>query len=183
MTGHDKVHYVVAAVLVAAIAIGAWVIHKDEGRLASLAQIAPASSVPQATFGFGEATAKQMRAGRIAARSAWPALTSLQVITIGDALKNSGIAKAKVEIFCAADTCKSLEADIDDAFQLAGWDDDFEGSPALGADEVGLLIGPPGNVADALKAALTAVMPTVSVRIVPLKADGDAGIIIGRRKP
>ena len=88
---------------------------------------------------------------------------------------------ARVAIFCGGDRCKGLEADIDDAFQIAGWPDDEE-SESIGSGEDGVMIGPAGPKAEALAAAIAAAK-VGPVKIVPMSVgDHDVGLIIGRHK-
>src|SRR5258708_36026957 len=57
-------------------------------------------------------------------RLAWPALSQEQVIALGEALKK--LKPVKTTIFCASENCAALRTDFDDAFQIAGWETDFQ---------------------------------------------------------
>ena len=167
MTKHDKAHYAIAALLLVLICGALWGERILEARRS-------VSIVHQSGggFGFAETTVpKKLRPGE------WPALGQDKTIAIGDGLQVLG--PTKVTIFCPSPLCTVLEADLDDAMQIAGWSDEEE-SQVLANDDAGIMVGPPGPKADALAKALqdAGLGP---VTIVPMHVGGDLGIIIGKR--
>lgn len=143
-----------------------------------------AVGVDHARLGRAEATVKLLSSKLEAlavgpvrsVRGSWPALGQEKTIVLGEALKGT----AKVTIFCPDASCVDLRDDLDDAFQIAGWESTFSSTVMLGDDDVGLLVGPPGEAANALGSAL-AIATGSSVMVIPMKVYGDLGIIIGKR--
>jgi hypothetical protein len=167
MDAHHVAHYSVAAALAAGVAFLGWHWDKDARTQVNIAK--------PGGFGFAEVAKEAV----VRVRGAWPGLGQDKTIKLGEALRAAG--PAKVVIFCPGDACKALMSDIDDALQIAGWTDEEETSPlAVGAGEPGLMVGPAGPKADALKAALERA-GLGPVRVVPAKPDGaDLDLIIGK---
>jgi hypothetical protein len=166
MDANDKAHYGIAALLVVGVAFLGWHWAKDVRTQVNVTK--------PGGFGFAE----MVRAKASKVRGTWPELGQDKTVKLGEALKAAG--PAKVVIFCPGDACKALMADIDDAFQIAGWSDEEETSP-LAVGEAGLMIGPDGPKADALKAALVDV-GLAPVRYVPANPqNADLYLIIGKK--
>lgn len=112
-------------------------------------------------------------------RMDWASLGQDKTIALGDELK--GVAPGQVTLFCSAPFCHDFQADLDDAFQLAGWDSQFETRFVDSEGERGLFVGPPGPDADNLAAAIasaTGIIPS----IVPIDGITGVGIIIGKAR-
>jgi hypothetical protein len=166
MTTHDKAHDATGAALAVALAavffLTAGSLRDDSRRFAllqsRLEQVAPGSHrVP---------------------RDAWPPLGQEKTIRVGEALKG----EATASILCGSPACADLAADIDDALQIAGWRGEVVRAPFIvGADEAGILVGPPDREqAKALAAALGGV--GLPARLEPLAGSADVVVLIGRRK-
>lgn len=153
MDGHDLAHYVIAAGL--AVGVAAGIGYKPTPVVVQHVDAAVAKPVP----------------------GAWPSLGQDKTIQIGEALKASG--PATVTTFCANPRCTAFQADLDDALQVAGWDDLEESSVIVG-EETGLLVGPDGPKAQMLVRALRdAGLPVTVVPINP-GASRDVGVIIAK---
>jgi hypothetical protein len=85
----------------------------------------------------------------------WPALGEDKTAALGESLK--GLPPGKVTIYCAQSRCHGLMLDFDDAMQIAGWKSDFEERQVESENERGVFVGPPGQDAENLAAALTKV--------------------------
>lgn len=121
-------------------------------------------------------TSHAIGAERASAR-AWPGLGQVKTISMGEELKKA--APKTVTIFCSDPDCRELQADIDDALQIAGWDGEFE-SAFFPPDQPGILVGPPGPAAEKIAAALVAVgLGPVQIEDIAVKTD--IGIMIGKR--
>lgn len=173
MTGHDKAHYAMGAAALLGVALIFGGNYVDDHRTKK-ADKAPITFVHQGgTVSFAEAGPKPNR-------FAWPVLGQEKTTRLGERLGNAGPTKAL--LFCGGENCKGLEADLDDAFQIAGWTDDEESTAVLmGGGGEGLLVGPPGPKAEALRAALTDV-GLGPVEVVRMNVrDFDVGLIIAKR--
>lgn len=109
----------------------------------------------------------------------WAALGQDKVIALGEALK--GTAPGKVKIFSATEESHELALDFDDAFQIAGWQDEIEGRQVESENDYGIFVGPPGDAAEAFKAIIhktTGIDP----EIVPIDGIDGVGLIIGKTK-
>lgn len=107
----------------------------------------------------------------------WASLGQEKTENLGAALK--GVKPGKVTIFCGAPTCHDLALDIDDAFQLAEWHRDIQSLPVESEVERGIFIGPPGQDAENLAAALLKATG-LEASIVPIGNLDGVGIIIGK---
>lgn len=165
MSHHDRAHYAIAMMLITGLVLVAAAWRHDHEHLAALTALQNARDAA----GFASFATK-------APKGSWRALTQDEVIALGEALKSKG--EHKVVIFCNAPTCRGLQRDIDDALQIAGWDGTFEAS-SFGTEEDGIMVGPPGEAADAIVAALPAALQPRVVVPMTLPA-GTVGIIIGR---
>jgi hypothetical protein len=115
----------------------------------------------------------------------WPGLGETKTIALGESLRGLVLPDAsgpvKVVVFCTTKKCEDLEADLDDAFQIAGWTDDEESQVIVGPDEDGILVGPPGPAADALMAGLAAA-GVGPAKIGPMNTGAsNVGVIIAKR--
>lgn len=107
----------------------------------------------------------------------WASLGQQKTEALGDALK--GMKPGKVTIYCATPECHDLSLDLDDAFQLADWRRHQQNLPVDSEEEDGIFVGPPGEDAENLAAALSK-FTGLEPHIVPIgKIDG-VGIIIGK---
>jgi hypothetical protein len=177
---HHAVHYVLEGILgvalIGVIALG-W---HGRGELAQLEARKPVTVVqhpPAMSFGFNGTQPKPLK-------GTWPVLGEAKTIALGEALAKSAPAAdshlppVQATIFCAGERCRDLMADIDDAFQIAGWTSD-EDDQVVAGDEDGIMVGPPGSAATALGQAFSdAGLP---VKIVKMNVRGDLGVIIGRK--
>ncbi len=114
-----------------------------------------------------------------AGRFDWPSLDQQQTILIGESLQKSTI--SKVKIFCASSACHKISLDLDDSLQIAGISSDFEGDHVDSESDYGVFVGPPGDDANKVAAAITGathIIPT----IVPIDGIEGVGIIIGKYK-
>jgi hypothetical protein len=171
MNGHHLAHYVIAGVLAVAGGAALWVEH---GRVSEV-QARPPVVVYHPAPGGSSIAESAPRPNRFA----WPSLGEQGTIQLGEALQKAG--PAKVIIFCASEHCKDLEADIDDAFQIAGWADQEEGQVLVNGEEEGFIVGPPGAKADALKAGL-GLVGLGPIAVAPMNVRGaDVGLIIAKR--
>jgi hypothetical protein len=158
MTGHDIAHYVIggAAVLLAVLGHNA-----SNTRMDKL-------------------TATQHQAVQVPApRNAWPAIKPDDVVALGESLKSQN-KPAAVEIWCPEISCQALAADIDDAFQIAGWDSDFNSMRIDSNDDQGVSVGPDDararGLADLLGKALGQ-----HVGVVDMPPGTPLSVIIGHR--
>jgi hypothetical protein len=152
---HNKVHYLIG---VAALALG---LH---GALREKPNVQIVSAAP------GTEKHSQFE---------WPSLGQERTIALGEALPKDKL--KKVWLFCDKPECRALMVDLDDAMQIGGVDDDFETRSVDSEIDKGVFVGPPGDAANALAAALkdtTGIDPSI-VGIDGL--DGGVGIIIGKR--
>jgi hypothetical protein len=113
-------------------------------------------------------------------RSDWASLGQDKTEALGEALK--GVKVQKVRIYCNRPSCHDLALDLDDAFQIAGWQSDFEDRAVDSEDDRGLFVGPPGEAAEALAAALEK-STGLQATVVPIDNIDGIGIIIGRTGP
>ena len=160
MNGHHVAHYAIAAVLAVVAGSGYWTA-THEPKAVQITHVDP-------SVGFAEAAPKPIR-------GAWPGLGQDKTIKLGEALQKLG--PAKVTIFCTSERCKVLMSDLDDAFQIAGWDDEEETS--VMGDGVGLMVGPPGPKADGFREALGKVV-SGPITVVDMRVDTDLGLFIGK---
>jgi hypothetical protein len=86
-------------------------------------------------------------------RYAWPSLGMDKTIALGEALQSLP-SKTRVVIWCPGLDCLALQSDLDDAFQIANWDSDFDRRRVDSNDDTGLFVGPRGERADRLAAAI-----------------------------
>jgi hypothetical protein len=111
----------------------------------------------------------------------WPALGSDKAIALAESLK--GMAPGKVTIYCGQSRCHGFMLDLDDAMQIAGWKSDFEERQVESENEKGIFVGPPGQEAENMIAALSKI--GLDATIVGIsdeygqRIDG-VGIIIGK---
>lgn len=157
MNGHDWAHYGIGALAI--ILVGS-VNQNVAGRIDKL-------------------TAAQHQGIAVPApRNAWPVVKPDAVIALGESLKLQ-TPPPSVEIWCPEISCQAMAADIDDAFQIAGWDSDFNAMRIDANDDQGVSVGPPGAAATTLAAALAkAVGP---VHVVDMPPGTPLSVIIGRR--
>lgn len=148
---HTKIHYALAAV---AISLGGY------GAVQSTIK-------PDLAAIHGPAKA---------GRHDWKALGEDKTTALGDTLK--AFKPEKVTIYCAASSCHQLRADLDDAMQLAGWPSEFEDRPVDSESDAGVFVGPPGDKAEGLVAALAKI--GIDTKIVPIEGIDGLGIIIGK---
>jgi hypothetical protein len=111
----------------------------------------------------------------------WPVLGEARTIALGEAMH--GAKPGKVILYCASPACVELRKDLDDAFQIAQWDADFEDRLVDSEAEHGIFVGPPGDEAQNLIAQLEKV--GLSAKEVGITDDGGhpiqgLGIIIGK---
>ncbi len=114
-----------------------------------------------------------------ASRYAWPALGMDKTIALGEALAKTP--HSRVIIWCPGTDCTELQADLDDAFQIAGWTTDWDRRRVDSNDEVGLFVGPPDEHAQALADAIEA---TTGLRVTVTDAprfDATINLYIGKR--
>lgn len=181
MDRHDIAHYSAAAFLLGAFGVLAWheahqpprVTIQRNGESFGFSPVTPAGGTGTIAGDFGPNTIITIKLDRY-----WPALGEAATIKLGEAMAAIGHARAKV--FCSSDLCKALGADIDDAMQIAGWDATPEPN-VFGGSEDGILVGPPGNMGNALAMAISMALPGFEVRIIDMKVSGDVGIIIGKK--
>lgn len=114
-------------------------------------------------------------------RNSWPALGQAKTIALADALKKLPTPKM-VNIWCPDLSCRALAADIDDAFQIAGWKDDDQPERIESNDEIGIAVGPPGTEALKLSYALGEVInfDHTPTRIVDMPPGSPLSVIIGK---
>lgn len=112
-----------------------------------------------------------------AARYAWPSLTQDQVIALGESLKGF---KAEVVIFCPGADCSALQADLDDAFQIADWQSDFDRRRVDSNDDRGLFVGPRSMQAEILAAEIKRATG-IDAQLVDAPDEGKLVVIIGKR--
>lgn len=111
-------------------------------------------------------------------RFAWPSLDQDKTIALGENLTTLG--PHKVTLFCANFDCQNLRTDIDDAFQIAGWNSSFEDQHVDSESDVGLFVGPAGRDAENLAGALEKAL-NVKVSIVAIDLPiGQLGVIFGK---
>lgn len=115
----------------------------------------------------------------------WPSLGEEKEINLGEALNTLGnvMDKAdrpkKVTLFCSSMTCANIRKDIDDAFQIAWFDRDFEDRFVGSEGDRGIYVGPPGPDAEALSEAIEATTGYEPV-IVPIDGLEGLGVIFGK---
>ena len=112
-------------------------------------------------------------------RMDWASLGQDKTIALSDALK--GVQPGRVTLYCSASSCDGFEKDLDDAFQLAGWQSDFETRFVDSENAKGLSVGPPGLDAENLAAALSKATG-IEATIVPIDGIEGVGIIIGKAR-
>jgi hypothetical protein len=115
-------------------------------------------------------------------RADWPALGQQKTEDLADALKAMGPGKAT--IYCGQPHCNELKLDLDDAFQIAGWQSDFEERMVESEADKGIFVGPPGDAANRMVEALAKIglqANPVNITDENSKAIDGVGIIIGRR--
>lgn len=127
MDKHDVAHYAIATVLAAAV-VGINVDLAHQPKPVAIQHVDAAASAKPVP-------------------GAWPSLGQDKTVQIGEALKAPG--PATVTSFCANPWCAAFRTDLDDAFQIGGWDDLEESSVIVG-EETGLLVGPDGPKAQLL---------------------------------
>jgi hypothetical protein len=115
-------------------------------------------------------------------RADWAALGPEKTQALADALK--GMKPVKVTIYCAQPHCNELKLDFDDAFQILGWQSDFEERMVESEADKGIFVGPPGPAAENMKAALAKI--GLSATVVGITDENNqaidgVGIIIGRK--
>jgi hypothetical protein len=111
----------------------------------------------------------------------WPALGEDKTTALGEALKD--VAPGQVTIYCGQSRCHGLMLDLDDAMQIAGWKSDFEERQVESENETGIFVGPPGQDAENMIAALAKIGLDATVVGISdeygQRIDG-VGIIIGK---
>jgi hypothetical protein len=112
-----------------------------------------------------------------AGRLDWPSLGQDDTIALGETLK--AVSPGRVTLYCSAPSCHDLELDLDDAFQIAGWQSEFETRFVDSEAAQGLSVGPPGHDAENLAAALFKATG-LEATIVPIDGIDGVGIIIGK---
>lgn len=114
-------------------------------------------------------------------RADWPALGQDRTEALAAAVK--GMPPSKVTIYCAQPHCNELKLDLDDAFQLAGWQSDFEERMVESEADKGIFVGPPGDAANNMIAALEKIglhAKPVGISDENNQPIDGVGIIIGR---
>ena len=111
----------------------------------------------------------------------WASLGQDKTIALGDLLKSMG--PGKVTFYCNTAYCHDLMLDLDDAFQLADWQREVEERQVASEHEKGIFVGPPGQDADEMVAALSKV--GLSASVVGISDENGktiegVGIIIGK---
>lgn len=161
---HTIMHYILGAAALAGA--GAAYVHKPE------VQLVPTAVTQQVT---------NIKVGH----HDWPSLGEDKTIALGEALNtignkmDDGSRKKKVTLFCASTACQNIRNDIDDAFQIAWWERDFEDRFVDSEGDVGLYVGPPGKDAEALAAAFKKNTGIEAV-IVPIDGIKGLGVIMGK---
>lgn len=107
----------------------------------------------------------------------WASLTPAEVSDLGDALKDGK--NHKVTVFCRDATCHDLQLGLDDAFQVANWNESIETLPVDSEEDRGIFVGPPGPEADFVRAQLEKITG-LNAKIVPIDGIEGVGIIIGK---
>jgi hypothetical protein len=115
-------------------------------------------------------------------RADWPALGEGKIEALAEAL--TGMSPVKVTIYCGQPHCNELKLDLDDAFQLAQWQSQFEERMVESEADKGIFVGPPGQDAENMVAALAKV--GLDAKIVFISDENNqpidgVGIIIGRK--
>jgi hypothetical protein len=115
-------------------------------------------------------------------RADWPALGQDKTEALADALK--GLPQSNVTIYCGQPHCNELKLDLDDAFQIAGWQSDFEERMVESEADKGIFVGPQGDAANALADALAKI--GIKALVVGISDENNKpieglGIIIGRK--
>lgn len=113
-----------------------------------------------------------------ASPSAWPALGQDKTIALAERLQ--GLTKTSVTIYCSSPDCRDIQHDLDDALQIADWPSDFETGAFMPPEQPGVFVGPAGEKATALAAALS---PTFGpVGIIDMRPPtSDVGVMFGKR--
>lgn len=157
---HHIAHYAIAAV----IAVGLVGAHEEKINQSFV----PTTEVREVTH---------VRASRFD----WPTLGEKKTIDLGESLsKIDPKKKHHVTLLCASSTCETFRTDLDDAFQIAWWESDFEDRPVDSEGDHGLFVGPPGPEADKI-ATMLHEATGVPVALVPISdIEGEVGIIIGK---
>lgn len=171
MNGHHLAHYVLEAALAAVVAAVVVLHGGDIKRLAARKPVEVVTPAP-AFMGFNGTGPKALK-------GTWPGLGQDKTIALGEALQKLPVSKAV--IFCAGERCRDLMADIDDAFQIADWDD-IEEDQFMGATETGFLVGPAGPLTDSVITALRNV--GIPAELEPQLANSkgaDIAILIGHQ--
>lgn len=110
----------------------------------------------------------------------WPDLTQQETEDLGELLNTLNPEQNKhITIFCNISACQNFRADIDGAFQIGWWTHDWEDVYVESEHEQGISVGPPGEDAEAVKAAIEKVT-NYPVQIVPIHDIPGVGIIIGK---
>jgi hypothetical protein len=111
----------------------------------------------------------------------WASLGEDKTTALGESLKD--MAHGKVTIYCGQSRCHGLMLDLDDAMQLANWKSDLEERQVESENETGIFVGPPGQDAENMVAALAKVGLDASIVGISdehgQRIDG-VGIIIGK---
>jgi hypothetical protein len=115
-------------------------------------------------------------------RADWPSLGEDKTEQLADALK--AIGPGKVTIYCGQPHCNELKLDLDDAFQLAGWNSDFEERLVESEADKGIFVGPQGDAANDMIKALGKI--GIEAKPVGISDENNQpidglGIIIGRK--
>jgi hypothetical protein len=115
-------------------------------------------------------------------RADWAALGPDKTQALADALK--GMKPVKVTIYCGQPHCNELKLDLDDSFQIVGWQSDFEERLVESEADKGIFVGPPGDAANDMVAALAKIglkASVVGITDENSKPIDGVGIIIGRK--
>lgn len=111
----------------------------------------------------------------------WPPLTQQQTIDLGELF--NGLNKdedKKVTLLCGSPACDNFRESIHEAFAIGWWGDDYEDVFVESEHDRGIFVGPPGDEAEAVKAAIEKITG-YNVGIVGISdIEGSVGVIFGK---
>jgi hypothetical protein len=112
-------------------------------------------------------------------RYAWPPLGMDKTIALGEALRT--LPKSHVVVWCPDMDCLGLQSDLDDAFQIAEWESDFDRRRVESNDEPGLFVGPVNGAAQELASVIERTTG-IHVKVVSTpETSSTINLIIGKR--
>lgn len=112
-------------------------------------------------------------------RFAWAGLGQNKTIALGELLKKTKFSR-KVVIWCATVDCTDLAADFDDAFQIAGVEDDIDRRELDSSADVGIFIGPFSEDSEKLLKAIE-LTTGLKPKMVTAPEGGALALIIGKK--